>query len=258
MTGLAPELRAQIERLARAGQLLVALDFDGTLAPFTDKPDEARALPASVRALAALEEDKATDVALISGRDLASLRTVASPGEHTLLVGSHGAERWAPDEFEVEPAEATLNPAQARALEGIKETLARVVEHYPSAWVEPKPAGAVLHTRQAGDQAGPATQEALGKLDRVKGAHVRQGKDVVEAGVLPADKGQGLNWLRDVTDASVVLFAGDDRTDEDAFAVLKPTDIGIKVGPGKSAAEFRVDGPGDIADLLQLLADVRG
>jgi len=258
MTGLGAELRDRVEALSRAGHVLVAMDFDGTLAPFVDRPDDARALPASARALAGLASLEETDVALISGRDLASLRRVAAPGARTLLVASHGAERYAPAEFEADPSDATLTSAQWHSLEAVRGALAGVVGQFPGAWVEDKAAGAVLHTRVAGDDAAPATRAAVAALDRLDGVCVTQGKDMVEAGVLPADKGQGLRWLRDVTDSSVVVFAGDDRTDEDAFAVLGPRDIGVKVGPGPTRAEFRVDGPGDVAEFLQLLLDVRG
>ncbi|RII40949.1 trehalose-phosphatase [Galactobacter valiniphilus] len=257
MTGLGPELRTRVGKLARVGHLLVALDFDGTLAPFTDVPDEARALPASARAIDVLAALTDTDVALISGRELASLRRVAAPGEHTLLVGSHGAERWAPEEFDAEATQAELTKTQRKVLAATQAALEAVAERFDGLWVEPKPAGAVLHTRLAAGQGEQATQAALRALAKVKGAHVREGKDVIEASVLGADKGQGLIWLREVSDAAVVLFVGDDRTDEDAFAVLRKQDVGIKVGPGPTQAEFRVDGPGDVADLLQLLADVR-
>ncbi|MDR2255206.1 MAG: trehalose-phosphatase [Arthrobacter sp.] len=257
MTGLSPELRARLGTLARAGQLLVALDFDGTLAPFTDVPDEAKALPASAKAIEVLAALPTTDVALISGREIASLRRVASPGEHTLLVGSHGAERWAPPEYDADATQAELGKPQRKSLAATQAALEAVAERFDGVWVEHKPAGAVLHTRQAGAQGPLAAQAALRVLAKVKGAHIREGKDVVEASVLGSDKGQGLIWLREVSDAAVVLFAGDDRTDEDAFAVLRQQDVGVKVGPGPTAAEFRVDGPGDIAELLRLLIDVR-
>lgn len=259
MTGLAPELRDRIERLARAGHVLIAMDFDGTLAPFVDVPDEARPLKASARAMAELQDMEDTDLALVSGRGLDSLRLVASPGDRTLLVGSHGAERYAPPEFQADEEQAQLTPAQAQLLVEVLAALNDVAQAYPEVWVEAKPAGAVMHTRRASAQDGPAAIRAGDvALDRLAGVTVTPGKNVLEAAVLPADKGQGLNWAREVSDASAVVFAGDDRTDEDAFAVLGPQDVGIKVGPGPTKAKFRVDGPGDVAELLQLLVDVRG
>ncbi|WP_153038784.1 hypothetical protein [Rathayibacter tanaceti] len=54
-----------------------------------------------------------------------------------------------------------------------------------------------------------------------------------------------------------MLYAGDDVTDEDAFAVLGPGDLGIKSGEGTTAAAFRVRGPEQVAHALSLLAGLR-
>src|SRR5512141_2498676 len=88
---LAPDLLEAVHRVAGTEQLLVAMDFDGTMAPLVDHAGDARALPRSAAAFAALAELPRTTTALISGRALDSLRAVASPPENTLLIGSHGA-----------------------------------------------------------------------------------------------------------------------------------------------------------------------
>lgn len=259
MTGLPSSLRERVGRLARAGHLLIALDFDGTLSPFVDDPSQARPLPAAARALRELADAPDMDLALISGRALDSLREVADPSPMTLLVGSHGGERFAPEEFDADVSDPEPTAKEARILAKVDEIVHRIAGSYEGAWVESKPAGRVLHTRLTpSEQLGPITRAVITGLERVKGAKLTQGKGMFEVTVLEVDKGQGLAWLREVTDASVVLFAGDDVTDEDAFRVLRPGDIGVKVGPGATAAEFRVDGPGDIAELLETLVDVRG
>ena len=70
-------------------------------------------------------------------------------------------------------------------------------------------------------------------------------------------KGLALDRLRERVAADAVLFAGDDVTDETAFARLRPGDVGVKVGDGDTAAEYRVDAPPDITTLLQQLLDTR-
>ena len=63
--------------------------------------------------------------------------------------------------------------------------------------------------------------------------------------------------LRERFDATGIHFAGDDVTDEDAMRVLQEGDLGVRVGPGESAATLRVDSPQQIAALLETLANER-
>lgn len=252
-------LRRAVAGLRHVRLLLVAMDFDGTMAPFVDRPADARALPASAEALAELGEAENTVTALLSGRDLAGLRAASQPGPKVLLVGSHGGERWAPEALVGNEGSAIhLDEAQAGLLTMVGATLDEIVAAHPGTTVEHKPGGAVLHVRQAEPTVGAAAlREARRRLEDLDGLTLGDGKNVLECSVIRADKGSGLEWLRDVVDADAVLFAGDDVTDEDAFAVLRPGDIGVKVGSGRTRAGFRVDGIGDVPDLLQLVLDVR-
>ena len=85
-------------RVAASDRLLVALDFDGTLAPLEDEPMKARALPAAAAAVAALAALPDTPVAFVSGRSLHDLREIAEHADDAqiFLAGSHGAEFWVP------------------------------------------------------------------------------------------------------------------------------------------------------------------
>ena len=60
-----------------------------------------------------------------------------------------------------------------------------------------------------------------------------------------------------VTTGRHPTIVGDDVTDEDAFAALEPEDVGVKVGAGETAAEFRIDSPASVAVLLELLTEAR-
>src|SRR5690606_34984352 len=90
---LSEPLRTALAELARVPMLLVALDFDGTLAPEVDVPDDARAIPAARDAVLRLNELDATRVALVSGRAMASLIHVSRLPDDVLLIGSHGIEQ---------------------------------------------------------------------------------------------------------------------------------------------------------------------
>lgn len=253
--GTLPEdLRRALGRVAAAERLLVAMDFDGTMAPLVDRAEDARALPRSAKAFAGLAALPATTTALISGRALDTLRLLASPGEKTLLIGSHGAETWTgPDRKPLE-----LDAAAKELLAEATAVVERIVEAHPGTHVETKPAGVVLHTRTAEpDVAAAAVETALRELNELEGLSVTEGKKVVESSVVHSDKGQGIETLRSLTGATAVLFAGDDVTDEHAMAVLGPEDVGVKIGPGESRAGYRVESPEQVQDLLETLLKLR-
>jgi len=231
--------------------VLVALDFDGVLSPIVERPGQARPTAESVSALSRLVGADGVHVAMVSGRSLADLRAVADPPGGVVLVASHGAE--------VDGAPAPEVPADllARVAAAIEDVVAR----HPGTSAEHKPSAAVLHTRQAADGvAEAATADALEAVSTIDGAHVIEGKRVVEVTVVRADKGTALRGLRERLGVNAVLYAGDDVTDENALRTLDPTigDVGVKVGDGDTAAGHRVDGPPEVAALLASLADLLG
>jgi trehalose 6-phosphate phosphatase len=241
-------------RIATAEHLLVALDFDGTLAPEVDAPLAARALPEAQEAILRLIALADTSVALVSGRALGSLIEVAEAPDAVLLVGSHGVEYRVDGESEV--SLSTDEMALRSALETI---LNETAAPYPEVHVEEKPAGFALHTRLADTE---VTERVLAEARRrvsveAASATERVGKNVLEFAVRNASKGDALTRLRELTGATAVFFAGDDVTDEDGFAVLRDADFGLKSGSGETAASYRVGGPAEVAHVLEDLAELR-
>jgi trehalose 6-phosphate phosphatase len=106
---------------------------------------------------------------------------------------------------------------------------------------------------------GAAPEVGTRVLDALRGGPaaapdivVTPGKAVLDLAVTDMSKGVALDRMRG--DAAV-FFAGDDVTDETAFARLRPGDVGVKVGEGETAAPYRVADPAALADLLgELLA----
>lgn len=256
MSAVPDDLRAALDALGQAGPVLVALDFDGVLAPIVEQPGDARALPASAAALAELTGLDRVAVALVSGRAMDSLRAVSDPPAGALLVASHGAEG--------DGVPSDLDESQHALLARVVDAVRAVVEAHPGTALELKPAGAVLHTRtaprEAAAEASRAVETGPGAWD---GVRALRGKEVVELSVVEADKGSALVALRDRLAQEhgrrpAVLYAGDDVTDEDAFRALDRTrgDVGLKVGDGGTAAEFRVGTPEDVSAVLQHLVSV--
>lgn len=230
-------------------EILVALDFDGTLAEHVDHAEDARALPENSEALYRLLAAPATTVAIVSGRPLEFLQRTAQLPEGLLLVGSHGAEMSSGLE---------LSEQEAATVAAIIAQLGELASGIEGAWVEPKPAGAALHTRMSPAELAPGAQRAARRVAAaIGGLHERDGKNIVEFSVRDDTKGHAVDRLREQLRPNAVLYAGDDVTDEDAFARLYSFDLGIKIGPGPTAAGHRLDHPAEIAGVLTELARLR-
>ena len=240
---LSPELLEALRRLAKAPVLLAAFDFDGTLAPFTVDPQDSRALPESQEALDRLAAMERTHVGIISGRDLGFLRSVVDKDRTKLLSGSHGAELdlhpLGPDAGDTA---IRLSGEQLVALDRAVDAVREVVDRYPGAKAELKPAGVCLHTRPMEDQSlsDQALAEMLGRFEALDGLRITPGQQVMECSVLSATKGEGVEALIRATGADAALFVGDDVTDEAGFAAVQALGgWGIKVGEGPTMARHR-------------------
>jgi trehalose-phosphatase len=250
MTELGPALRAALDRLARVPRLLVASDYDGVLAPIVTDPARAFALPeamAAVRGLAALP---GTTVALVSGRARRDLAALAGTPPAVRLVGSHGSEL---------ADGIRLAPAQAELRERLAATLPELLQDYPGTWLESKPTSLVLHTRTAASPEVGAAARAVVRSGPGSwpGVHLTDGKEIVELAVVATHKGTAVAALREESAADAVLFLGDDVTDENAFAVLRDQDVGVRVGPGQTLARYRVPDPPAVVQVLERLLAAR-
>ncbi|KQZ24696.1 MULTISPECIES: trehalose-phosphatase [Microbacterium] len=247
-----------LRAIAATPRLVVALDFDGTASPLVPDPMAARALPEVAAQVARLAAMPDTIVAYVSGRSMHDLREIT---EHTddspiALAGSHGAQYWFPGTGE---ADAT-GPDTA---EGDREELwaaARpIIDRHEGAEFEPKTFGMGVHTRTA---TGEVEKEVFAEIDALVAERFphwrrRAGHRVLEFSSRTEGKDAAMAALRERFDATGILFAGDDVTDEDAMRVLTDGDLGVRVGPGDSAAVLRVGNPQEMAQLLEALADER-
>jgi trehalose 6-phosphate phosphatase len=241
-------LAAALQRVAAVPRLLVASDFDGTLAPLVDDPAKARALPEAEEALIALASASHTEVALVSGRSLASLRAgVGRLADHATLVGGHGMEH---DDDVPSPDETARLDAAQRALDD-------VIDDVPGAWLERKPFSVVVHVRCAEpDEAQSVLVGAVVVIEEF-GLQTLEGHGVLEALVRQPAKGTVIETLRARSEADAVVYLGDDVTDDDAFAALGPEDLGISIGTTPTQAAFRVSSPRAAAHVLSVLASER-
>lgn len=241
-------------RIECAARLLLFLDFDGTLAPIVDFPNDAQ-LPESTRAvLRAMTESPAFLVSLISGRSIVDLHRRAGLNA-AVYGGNHGLEIHGADiEFE-EPDAAAKRPA-LRALVGALRAKLFVLDGVE---IENKKLSASVHFRRA-PEAREKVFSALQELVDQSLFRVREGKMVAE--ILPrtgANKGTAVRHIRSLreVEGDLAICAGDDTTDEDLFTAAGDG-LTIRVGnTADTAAEYFVDDTARMRDFLIWLAEIK-
>ncbi|MEU3775911.1 trehalose-phosphatase [Streptomyces sp. NPDC032472] len=215
--GLAALLRAP-------RRAVVALDFDGTLAEIVPDPDQARAHPAAVPALAALAP-RVGSVAVITGRPAGvAVRLGGFAGvaglEHLVVLGHYGAERWdAVTGIVHAPAEHPGVAAVRAELPGFLDSIGA----WRGTWIEEKGRALAVHTRRAADPAAAfaTLREPLAELAARHGLIVEPGRAVLELRPPGMDKGVALTEYLAEVDAEAVVYAGDDLGDLAAYAAVE-------------------------------------
>lgn len=262
----------------RRGSALIALDFDGTLAPLVPDPSRSRLVDGARKALEALAGQGAR-VAIVTGRDAVTVLELSGLGELPGLdvEGIYGAQRWhdgrldSPDE---PPELARLRKRLPEVVEQARVQEARV-EGAPvegvwveGVWIEDKGLSLVVHARRADDPVAAieALRAPLTALADELGLEVHPGRDVLELRLPGFDKGGALTRLVQRYRPGAVLYAGDDVGDLPAFEVvhrlrrdgLPAWSVGI-VSPDVpevgERADVALDGPADLAVLLARIAD---
>jgi trehalose-phosphatase len=251
MAGDHQDLVKRLGLLARTPQLLVACDYDGTIAPIVDDPMAAHPRPDTVVALRALADLPNTHVAVISGRSLRDLALLSRLPTEIHLVGSHGSE------FDLGFGRS-LSPREQDLRARIKSDLAEIAGRTPDAELESKPAAVAFHYRRSPrDAVRRALEDIEAGPAALDGVYTHHSKESVELLVVDTDKGRALESLRHRVGASAVLYFGDSPTDEHALATLRGPDIGVKVGEGETLARHRVDDTEGVAVVLARLAQLR-
>ncbi len=241
--------------------LALLVDFDGTLAGFADEPD-AVALPGQIRAtLAQIARSGRARVAIVSGRVLNDVRARVGVDE-LVYAGNHGLEIAGPGWRWTHPDAAQSRWAVAACCRRLRRRLRRV----PGALVEDKGLTASVHYRGTPhrfvERVRVAVLEDVAQLPPGT-LTVRPGKHVLEIRPDVAwGKGDAVRWILTrffgvawPSKASVV-YAGDDRTDEDAFEALADPAVTVKVGPHShpTAARYSLCGIGEVYRFIQLIA----
>ena len=240
-------------RLERGSGLLVATDFDGTLAPIAEDPDHPQITTANAAALGGLAARTDAVVAIVSGRELDDLRSRTGITD-AVYAGNHGLELVWGDTRELHPEVERHRPALDHAGTVLRQALGDV----PGCQVEDKRLSLTVHYRRVPaalqsvvtDRIDSLSPELDGRLELVSGR-----KSVEIRPRIDWDKGQAVRWMQGrLPDGYRTVYLGDDTTDEDVFRVLTAGDVGVHVGSRDTAAEYRLTSQRDVAPFLGWLA----
>ena len=241
---LAKRSRAILEDFA-CSSVLLAFDYDGTLAPITSKPARVRMRAVTRRLLRRVAERYPCVV--ISGRTYADLarRLARLPIWH--VIGNHGLEPWAETEHAAAQTQDWVNHLRERLAD------------YPGLVVEDKKYSATVHYRHVRNK--PRVRRAIARavhgLRDVRALGGREAVNLIPRG--GPDKGIALQRARRLLACDTAIYVGDDATDEDAFASAPPHELlAIRVGAARvSRARFRLRAQADIDALLETLLALR-
>jgi len=241
----------------QAPRLLFSLDFDGTLAPIVDRPEQA-VLPRSTgEVLRELHQIPGVTVSIVSGRSLDDIRSrVGIDG--LIYSGNHGLEIEGPGIRFVHPRALALR----HALRSITEGVAAKASCLDGVEIEWKQLTASVHYRRASVSARRELVDFLREspLGHDRRFIVRKGKKVYD--IRPRiswTKGDAVRMIRDLQNLrdALLILAGDDSTDEDVFSAFENA-ISICVAPRHvTAARHTLASTGEVRDFLSGVATLR-
>ena len=254
--GSAAARQSLLSRLGATEDLLLLLDYDGTLVPYTPTPELARPDAALLELLEELARRPRTEVHVVSGRTREALERWL--GELPVaLHAEHGFWSRLPNDSVWVAAGEVAGEWREPALAILRDVTART----PGSLIEVKSVALAWHYRMADQEAGARRANELrlhlSQLLSNQPVEILAGHKVLEIRPYGINKGRIVPPLPPERLASTTVLAiGDDRTDEDMFAALPPDALTIRVGPGPTRARFSVRDPAAARGLLALLADV--
>ncbi len=238
--------------IERPGETLVGVDFDGTLAPIVDNPENAYADEAAITALGRIG-NLVGAVVVITGRPARTAvrlgRFQQTPGlERMVVLGQYGVERWnaATDDYQI--------PPEPEAITSVLEEMPAILDDLGlrQARIEHKGRAVGVHTRELGD-AGVAFSRLEAPMEDLAARHgllVEPGKNVLEIRAPGFDKGEALRSIVEETGCRGIVFAGDDLGDLPAFRMVEQLRTEGYAGLLICSASHEEDALADLSDVV--------
>ncbi|MBA0772293.1 hypothetical protein Gotri_007702 [Gossypium trilobum] len=262
------EMFEQIIDASKGKQIVMFLDYDGTLSPIVEDPDRAfmsKKMRKTVRKLA-----KCFPTAIVSGRCRDKVYKFVKLAE-LYYAGSHGLDIKGPEKRSKSKSdgESVLFQPASEFLPMIDEVYKQLVDttkSTPGAKVENNKFCLSVHFRCVDEKKwSELAQQVRSVLKEYPKLRLTQGRKVLEIRpTIKWDKGKALEFLLEslgfanCTDVFPV-YIGDDRTDEDAFKILRDRGqgFGILVSkfPKETSASYSLQEPDEVMDFLRRLVE---
>lgn len=242
-------------------QILLFLDYDGTLVPIESLPEKAVLRKPMKEVLRSLAANPSIEVVIVSGRDMNFLNSQLK-GARVSTAGEHGAifkNIRSRDYHYLVRSDIKSWFYMARRI--MSDYAARV----PHSFVEEKEYALSWHYRNspsqfAGYQSRKLAEELRVGLSKYP-VTILEGKKVIEARAIEANKGSFVRWYTEnqwtkFSEKQLVVAFGDDATDEDMFTSLGSDGLSIRVGSGATSAKYRLNDQEQVINLLREIARV--
>ncbi|XP_010416778.1 PREDICTED: trehalose-phosphate phosphatase B [Camelina sativa] len=258
----------EIMNAAKGKQIVMFLDYDGTLSPIVEDPDKAFI----THEMRGVVKDVALNfpTAIVTGRSIAKVRRFVKVNE-IYYAGSHGMDIEGPtkeNNYGQSNERVLFQPAREflPMIEKVVKILEEKTKWIPGAMVENNKFCLSVHFRRVDEKRWETLAEVVKSvLTDYPELKLNQGRKVLEIRpTIKWDKGQALNFLlkslgyensKDV----VPVYIGDDRTDEDAFKVLREREqgFGILVSkiPKDTNASYSLKDPSQVKEFLKRLVE---
>jgi trehalose-phosphatase len=218
-----------INKIRNADHILLCLDYDGTLVPICSKPSLAKLSFETKNLLTCLSQNPYIFISIISGRSLDEIRKLIGV-ENILYAGNHGFEVSYKENYWVHPEAKKIKPFLKNVVKELKAQLNTV----DGVLIEDKGLTLSVHYRNIVGESKDIKKIIYNIITPYsKMLKITLGKKVYE--IRPKidwDKGKVITKIQQVFNMKEMLkiYIGDDKTDEDAFKILKQNDISIVVG----------------------------
>jgi trehalose 6-phosphate phosphatase len=254
---LKPEVKSQLkpflQTLARASESVLLLDYDGTLAPFQARRDQAYPYPGVALLLQEIVRSCRTRVVVISGRDAMDVFPLLNLHPRPEVWGNHGLHRLKAD------GSTEMPRLDERTLDGLSDADRWLGYQQIRHLAEFKMGGVAVHWRGL-SETGMEDLRArvlLGwrPIAEHNGLDLLEFDGGVEIRTREANKGDAVRmFLSEISPDMPVAYLGDDTTDESAFKALEDRGISVLVRPTwrRTSAQFWLKPPDELLDFLEL------